>query len=470
MQLQFGFICALLSFTKLSQAQSSSDLLTCESDYWLHVSCFLDSRAIQNRLENITYRLEFTINKNQRKKKCSLSVERDGYSCVLTEKLIHYKNFATYDKIDIDLCDPNCKLLKSNFKPAQNIKPITPYNLTVLYVNSSYNFAWNSGYENHDYVKVLPFEYVLSYHPAGQSTVKEVHTKETVFAVSETGFDPGTEYIARVYNTVKNINGYNGTASHVSAEIRWKTPAISATDEVTTVKKIVIPICFTVGLLSLLLFPGARMKIKQISWVETPAPYVSPINQTAQFWLSKGHMQYIYSEEISTIDVITENTARQQLQERSSVVNSQCLTPYVSPLKEVWPPCLMPDSHTDANGAFTDHDFLPEDNDVEKFLLSLSTAEGCVSLDDLEPSLDTSKSSEASSFPVNPVCFTQNYCTLTNTEFGLVPTFCRAQCAPSLDLGLKDTTSLELLNTQIEESTPEEDTVTLDDLQLSMDD
>ncbi|XP_060713289.1 interleukin 21 receptor, tandem duplicate 2 isoform X2 [Tachysurus vachellii] len=466
MQLQFGFICALLSFTKLSRAESSSDLLTCESDYWLRVNCFLDSRAVQNRLENITYQLEFVINK-EKNRNCLLSVERDGYSCIFTAKLTYSSHFMSYNKINIYLCDPKpCQLLKSNFMPAQNIKPITPYNLTVLYVNSSYNFAWNSGYENHDYVKVLPFEYVLSYHPAGQSTV-ELHTKETVFRVSETVFDPGTEYVARVYNTVKNNTVYQGTASHLSAEIRWKTPAISATDGVTIVKKIVILVCLAVGLLSLLLFPVARMKIKQISWVETPSPYVSPINQTTQFWLSKGHMQYIYSEEISTIDVITENTARQQQQEHSSVVYSQSLTPYVSPLKEVWPLCLMPDSHVAANSAFTDPDFLPEDNDVEKFLLSLSAAEGCVSLDDLEPSLETSKSSEASSLPVSPVCFTQSYCTLTNTEFGLVPTFCRGQCAPSLDLGLKNTTSQ--LNIQIEESSPEEDTVTLDNLQLSMD-
>lgn len=51
-----------------------------------------------------------------------------------------------------------------------------------------------------------------------------------MFRVSETVFDPGTEYVARVYNTVKNNSIYQGPASHVSAEIRWKTPAISATD------------------------------------------------------------------------------------------------------------------------------------------------------------------------------------------------------------------------------------------------
>lgn len=38
---------------------SASDLLTCDSDYWLNINCLLDSRAIPNRTENITYQLEF---------------------------------------------------------------------------------------------------------------------------------------------------------------------------------------------------------------------------------------------------------------------------------------------------------------------------------------------------------------------------------------------------------------------------
>ncbi|MCJ8746481.1 hypothetical protein PDJAM_G00142270 [Pangasius djambal] len=225
----------------------------------------------------------------------------------------------------------------------------------------------------------------------------------------------------------------------------------------------------------MLLFPVARMKIKKITWVETPAPYIPPLSQTAQghfqFWLSKGHVQQIYSEEISKIDVITENTDRQQRQEHTSDIYSQCHTPYVGPLMEVWTPCQMPDTRITANNPCNDLDFLPDDCNVEETLFCLSMAkavEGFVSLDDLEPSLEICKPSEPLTVPENPACFTQNYCTLTETAIGLIPTFCNVQFVPSLDLGQKSHTSPDLLNIKIEEDTPELDTVTLDNFQLSV--
>lgn len=251
------------------------------------------------------------------------------------------------------------------------------------------------------------------------------------------------------------------------------------------------------------------MKIKKIAWVKPPAPSISPLNQTAQgslqvgylsskqanvfengfsictritffftswflqFSLSKSHVHQIYSEEISTIDMIIEITARQQLQEHSSVIYSQCHTPYVGPLMEVWAPCLTPDSRNTANNPCNDPDFLPDDGDVEETLLCLSTPTGVeggfVSLDDLEPSLEIRKDSETFTNTLNPACFSQNYCTLTNTAVGLIPTFCTVQCVPNLGLELNGHTSPDLFNMQIEESTPELDTVTLDNLQLSVD-
>lgn len=47
---------------------------------------------------------------------------------------------------------------------------------------------------------------------------------ETVYRISETLFDPGTEYIASVYNKIIPNDYYHGTMSHGSAEIRWNTP------------------------------------------------------------------------------------------------------------------------------------------------------------------------------------------------------------------------------------------------------
>lgn len=182
-------------------------------------------------------------------------------------------------------------------------------------------------------------------------------------------------------------------------------------------------------------------------------------------------MQQIYKEEISTIDMITEITVKKQFQEHIPDIHTQYHTPYVGPLMEVWAACLKPDSLSiTASNPCNDQ---PDDCDFEETLFCLSmdkAVEGLVSLDDLEPSADSplKRSSEALPITPNPECFVQNYCTLTNTAIGLIPTFYKVQHVPNLDLGLNGHTSSDLLNIQIEENTPELDTVTLDNLQMSM--
>lgn len=53
---------------------------------------------------------------------------------------------------------------------------------------------------------------------------KELYTNETKYRISEANFEPGTEYIATVYNKIIPTAIYYGTKSHGSNEIRWKTP------------------------------------------------------------------------------------------------------------------------------------------------------------------------------------------------------------------------------------------------------
>ncbi|XP_053349141.1 interleukin 21 receptor, tandem duplicate 2 isoform X1 [Clarias gariepinus] len=485
MGLQLGLLCALLIFTQICQAKEqalvSSDLLVCDTDYWLNISCFLDSRAIPKRKENITYQLEFNM-KNDNINFCSLAVEKDGYSCIFRAKVAaHRSSFTDNHEFKISLCElKQCVLLKSSYKPAHHIKPITPYNLTVQYENGNYTFTWNSGYETHIYGKILPFEYILRYQQVGQSIRKELHTKQTKYMIPETHFTPGTEYIATVYNKILSKNAqYDGTTSHESTEIRWRTRPVllqgstvdAGRDAVSVESGIIIPICLVVGLMSLLLFPVARMKIKKIAWVKTPAPHISPLTQTAQcniqLWLSKGHVQQVYSEEISTIDMITEITARQQLPEHTTNMYSQCHTPYVGPSPEFWAPCLTSDTCITDTNPCTNLDFLPDDCDVQENLLCLSkleAVESFMSLDDLEPKLEICKPTEVLTF-TNPA---QNYCTLTNSDIGLIPTFGSVQCVPNLGLRLNDHSAPNLLNMTLEENTPELDTVTLDNLQLSI--
>lgn len=165
---------------------------------------------------------------------------------------------------------------------------------------------------------------------------------------------------------------------------------------------------------------------------------------------------------------MTEITAKRQLQQQTYDIYTQCHTPYVGPLMDVWAPCLKHDSCVTSSPR-KDRDFLPDDCDVDETLFCLSMVEpveGLVTLDDLEPSREVCKPSD--SLIISPACLAQNYCTLTNTAVGLVPTFCQVQCSPKLDLELNGHTSPDVLNILIEEHTPELDTVTLDNLPPSM--
>lgn len=45
-----------------------------------------------------------------------------------------------------------------------------------------------------------------------------------VYNIPEAQFEPGTEYIAEVYNRIIPSTTYNGTTSYGSNIIRWKTP------------------------------------------------------------------------------------------------------------------------------------------------------------------------------------------------------------------------------------------------------
>lgn len=141
--------------------QLSSDLLTCETDYWLSISCFVDSRAIPNRMENVTYNLEFVLTASKEKywliykytiftnyliicfytmvshvqrcnlqsflsfpnrnRICSLLVEKDGYRCKFRADFAMYPTFANFHNFTISLCaSKQCILLKSNYKPAHH--------------------------------------------------------------------------------------------------------------------------------------------------------------------------------------------------------------------------------------------------------------------------------------------------------------------------------------------------------------
>ncbi|XP_036422700.1 interleukin 21 receptor, tandem duplicate 2 isoform X2 [Colossoma macropomum] len=491
--LLLGILCTVLTLTQLSKArsQAQANALTCVTNYWLTIDCFLKPTAIPNRSETTSYWLEFVLQNKQLVYNCSLTLREDDYNCMFKASKIPYRNsFADYHYFVVSLCywENGLKksVLDSKYYPSKHIKPLTPNNLTVSKADRNYTFKWTSGYEKHTLNYVLPFEYKLSYHKEGYpDSALSVHVKGTEFNISEAEFEPGTQYTAKVRNEIYPNSVYDGTSSHWSSAVKWNTShkehnlALLPSTAV-----MVILICLAVAVTFLLLYPVARMKIKDIIWVATPSPNFQSLLQNHQSnikdWVPKSQVQQIYSEEISTIDAITEITAVERDQEKisSMYVTPQYQTPYVGPSAEVWAPLQKSDTHSVASISCKDLDFLPEESAVEEPMLCLTmfepiAVEGFLCMDDLELGHEDLEPTETLTVTPKPVCFTQNgftqnYCTLTNTPIGLIPTFTTGPCNPELVPAAN--ASKEPLYEQTEENSSELVTVTLDSLQLSMED
>ncbi len=141
-------------------------------------------------------------------------------------------------------------------------------------------------------------------------------------------------------------------------------------------------------------------------------------------------------EDFSKIDKISEvlTTLQDQVEKTGMYPTAQYHTPYVGPTAEVWAPCQMSDTCSATSIPCEEFSFfcdeLPDKVDNLFQSLNLVCLSGDVlSLKDSALSLEGLEDCEASEAPVilNPVpaCFKQDYCTLTNTPTGPVPTFTR---------------------------------------------
>ncbi|KAI4903362.1 hypothetical protein NFI96_010768 [Prochilodus magdalenae] len=485
-----GILYAFLTITQLHEAKSQAqENLTCVTDYWITIDCFLKSTAIPNTSGNTSYWLEFDFENQGRVYNCSLTVAKDGYTCTFKAlNLLFQTSFLDYNYFVISLCylgnGLKKSVLDSKYFPSKHIKPLTPSNLTVGKADGQYIFQWTSGYENHEYYQALPFQYKLAYHKEGYpGDVLIVHVTGTQFNVSETQFEPDTQYTAMVCNDIQNGSRYVGICSHWSTNVKWKTPFKEGNPTVLPFAA-VLGVMICLGISFLLLYPAARMKIKEIIWVTTPPPNFQSLFQNHQShfkdWAHKSQMQQTYCEEISKIDEIAEITAVEQNQGKISSMyfTPQYQTPYVGPSAEVWAPLQISDTHSVASISCKDHDFIPEDSAAEEPMLCLTafepiSLEGFLCMEDLELSHEDLEPTETLTVTPKPECltqncFNQNYCTLTNTSIGLIPTFtmgpCKSELVPA-DRSLK-----EPLIEQTEENTSELITLTLDCLELSMDD
>ncbi|XP_059388552.1 interleukin-9 receptor-like [Carassius carassius] len=333
----------------------------------------------------------------------------------------------------------NSFLLDASFEPVKNIKPKTPFDLTLQYANGTYHFFWKSGYEKHTYQIALPIKYEFNYYKDGDPTSEvSVQLDKEMIQIEEMRFDPDTMYTVMVKSKIDNRQTYSGTWSDWSSAVKWKT----AYRDEPSQDKIVIGMFAVAGLLILLMsFLAARFKMKDISWVPTPETYFQPLYQNYhgnfQCWvLAKTPLEdFQVTEDFSKIDKISEvfTTLQDQVEKTGMYPTAQCHTPYVGPTAEVWAPCQMPDTRSETSIPCEEFPLFCEElpDKVENLFqsLNLCLSGDVLSLKDSILSLECLNGCETSEAAViiNPVpaCFKQDYCTLTNTPTGPVPTFTR---------------------------------------------
>ncbi|XP_051569585.1 interleukin 21 receptor, tandem duplicate 2 [Myxocyprinus asiaticus] len=439
-----GIFCILLAFPLQPKASSHAlpDGYTCVTDYWLTINCSLKIPVTPARATNRSYWLKFDQNKENVTFECALQRAYEDYSCTYSFEEKAFSGFMDIDQYTITLFylengQNNSLLLESSYYPAKNIKPKPPDNFMFQYANGTYHFKWQSGYEHHVYGKVLPFMYEFLYYKEGDRG-SEVIAHPEMLQIDELKLVRGAQYTAMVRTGIDQNHFYNGTLSDWSIAIKWKT---TLEDQSNQVGRIAIITCLMLGFLILLLsVPVARMKIKEIAWVPTPATYFQPLYQhyqgNFQCWvLAKSPIQDVcVMEEFSTIDKIAEaKTTLQDYGEKTDVhPSAQCYTAYVGPTAAIWAPFQTTDVCSETSIPCEELSLSCEElpDQVDDLIQCLSTvccSGDVLSLKNSVLSLESSESCGSSEAPAiinpTPVCFKQDYCTLTDTPQGPVPTF-----------------------------------------------
>ncbi|XP_057201593.1 interleukin 21 receptor, tandem duplicate 2 isoform X2 [Triplophysa rosa] len=444
-----GILWIFWTFSLQSKADSHAFTIqhTCDTDYWHTITCSIQLPVTSSGNKNISYWLNLLNDENQIFT-CPLQIEHEVYRCVLDrgDTFTDWENF-TVKLYHSENSQNDSYLLDSSFIPAKSIKPNAPYNLTLQYINGIHHFSWENGYENHTYQKALLFIYNFLYYKDGHHGNTSVHPDNKTIEIDETRFEPESKYTAMVRTRIMESNTYNGKWSEWSVATKWTTKHRDKPNQ-STIRQIngmiAVGTFVMLGLIILLLsVPAARMKIKEIVWVPTPATYFQPLythyQGNFQGWvLAKSPLQDVHvPEECSTIDKIAEVITMLQDQAGKSNVYppEQCHTPYVGPSTELWAPCQTFDTCSETSIPCEDFSLFCEalPDEVDNLMQSLNTA--CFTEDELSlkasslKSLESLGNGEPSEAPViitpTSVCFKQDYCTLTDTPTGPVPTFTR---------------------------------------------
>ncbi|XP_069036932.1 interleukin-21 receptor-like [Lepisosteus oculatus] len=448
---------AIYSSTLLtgSSGSNGNDVnLICVNDYRVTVTCTLEVNASHSSTENATYSVEFFSKLEGSMFTCAFKKVMDSYKCTLDVD----ETFSDVDCYGVTLRHNLAGQLQSTvyedcYEPELNIQPFPPQDLTVTSASQQYLFTWaGSKYKVYTDYNVLHHElwFYKKENPSMTRTV--LHTDAASFIyLNEEVLEPDTVYVAKLRAGPEN-SYYKGHWSKWSSEVEWRTN--SSLDDNPSDRKGNLAVIWQIALSlaavaviasCLYCTLPARIWIKSCTSVPTPAPFFQPLYShykgDFQKWLLSQGLQgdLIKMEEVLKIDMLID--AKPIKKEESCFLaepsETICQVTYVNPHCKDKNTLVMWNDDSMHNQAEVLSDntgsgsplFLKASFDEMFSSLSLDSSgmmecdSGC---EDPTQSLDSSWPHTTLSFEVSTepesLCYSDDYCTLSDTHNGLVPT------------------------------------------------
>ncbi|MGH0140515.1 UNVERIFIED_CONTAM: hypothetical protein FKN15_037249 [Acipenser sinensis] len=378
--------------------------------------------------------------------------DRVSYSCSLDfeENIISDDNYQISLRRQFNGTIENT-VADTDYKPSLHIKPLRPVNLSFTLSSNQYNFTWDTGYPDHHYLDDhLQFE--LSYRKKEDS----MHSEENALSransmrfldLKASFLEADTVYVAKVRSAPNNIS-YTGHWSEWSQPVEWKTGVLAKkkSDIIVIIGSIVIPLILAAVILVSLYFNlPTRFKCVLFTKIPTPEPFFQPLysNHKGNFrnWLSHQGDPLRKEEELTFDSLVQTKQAKTEdsffLCTQEEVLNH---ITYIKPIYREWSCPAKHGNGDDCKGtqevvsdiASSPLAALPkslQSYDEMFSALSLDLAgvtdsdSGC---DDMTRSPDSSWQQATFSFELPPepesLCYSDDYCTLSDTNNGLIPT------------------------------------------------
>ncbi|KAI5105697.1 hypothetical protein C0J45_3394, partial [Silurus meridionalis] len=278
----------------------------CLSDYLYTITCELNLTSEPHHHDAL-YWLEFYDESNNFE--CVLTSHTYTWVCVLNLSTRVQHTFMDVDMFRISLKyshhdNSTSKVLWEDYRPINNIQPVPPSNLTLLWKPDEAVFQWLSGYSAN--IMLVPF---LKYQLRIQQKDKVVDVDSVVstsVSVPTSTFTPNAKYTAKVRSVPQEP--YHGVWSHWGPAVYWTTGPSDKTPDMD----------FRILLLALLVLPViwfchfSYTRLKKCTLHPSPVPHIGDFKCSAVLPEKVGEL--LHREESLQIDSLTEDPTSTQHQ------------------------------------------------------------------------------------------------------------------------------------------------------------